>query len=63
LFETQTIQRVGLTTWSGNPRMMPFASKLGFKQEAVLRKVRYYQGKYYDSIKYGMLKSEWQVRH
>jgi len=63
LFESQVIERVVMTTWPGNPRMMAFASKLGFKQEAVLRKVRYYQGKYYGSIKYGMLKSEWQVRH
>ena len=60
LFETQTIERVGMTTWSGNQRMMSLASKLGFKQEAVLRKVRYYQGKYYDSVKYGILRTEWE---
>ncbi|MER0374325.1 GNAT family protein [Vibrio vulnificus] len=63
LFKKHQIERVGMTTWSGNPRMMALASKLGFKQEAVLRKVRYYQGKYYDSIKYGVLRSEWKVRN
>ncbi|ELB2761123.1 GNAT family N-acetyltransferase [Vibrio alginolyticus] len=63
LFKKHQIERVGMTTWSGNPRMMALASKLGFKQEAVLRKVRYYQGKYYDSIKYGVLRSEWEVRN
>ncbi len=51
-----------MTTWSGNPRMMSLALKLGFQQEARLRKVRYYQGKYYDSVKYGVLRSEWQER-
>ncbi len=62
LFESKEIQRVGLTTWSGNPRMMSLALKLGFQQEARLRKVRYFQGKYYDSVKYGMLRSEWLER-
>ncbi|MCG9785449.1 GNAT family N-acetyltransferase [Vibrio brasiliensis] len=59
LFENEVIERVGLTTWSGNPRMMSLALKLRFKQEARLRKVRYYEGIYYDSIKYGVLRSEW----
>ena len=30
LFSTLRIERVGLTTWSGNPRMMACAEKLGF---------------------------------
>ncbi|MEZ9289862.1 GNAT family protein [Vibrio lentus] len=62
LFESKQIERVGLTTWSGNPRMMSLALKLGFQQEARLRKVRYYQGEYYDSVKYGLLRCEWQER-
>ncbi|SBS35045.1 Putative ribosomal N-acetyltransferase YdaF [Marinomonas spartinae] len=62
LFQTKDIERVGMTTWSGNPRMMSLALKLGFQQEARLRKVRYYDGKYYDSVKYGVLRSEWQAR-
>ncbi|AJR09007.1 N-acetyltransferase [Photobacterium gaetbulicola] len=60
LFATKEIERVGLTTWSGNPRMMICAEKLGFLQEACLRKVRYYNGEYYDSVKYGVLRSEWK---
>ncbi|OOE93896.1 GNAT family N-acetyltransferase [Salinivibrio sp. AR640] len=63
LFNTREIERVGMTTWSGNPRMMSLALKLGFQQEARLRKVRYYEGKYYDSVKYGMLRSEWLERN
>lgn len=63
LFKNNRIERVGLTTWSGNPRMMSLALKLGFQQEARLRKVRYYDGEYYDSVKYGVLRSEWQERN
>jgi len=61
LFASHEIERVGMTTWSGNPRMMSLAFKIGFQQEARLRKVRYYQEKYYDSIKYGVLRSEWNA--
>ena len=52
------IERVGLTTWSGNPGMMRLSEKLGMTQEARIRKVRYYKGTYYDSIKYGILRDE-----
>ncbi len=61
LFDIHNIERVGMTTWSGNPRMMALALKLGFQQEARLRKVRYYRGHYYDSVKFGVLRSEWQA--
>ncbi len=60
LFTQHDIARVGLTTWSGNVAMMRCAQKLGFTQEARLRKVRYYKGEYFDSIKYGVLREEWQ---
>lgn len=59
IFNSYEIERVGLTTWSGNQRMMKAATALGMKQEAVLRKVRYYNGVYYDSVKYGVLREEW----
>lgn len=60
LFQTRSIERVGMTTWSGNQRMMSLAHKIGLKEEARLRKVRYYRGTYYDSMKYGILRSEWE---
>ena len=52
------IQHIGLTTWSGNQRMMKLAERLGLFCEARIRKVRYYNGVYYDSIKYGILRDE-----
>ncbi|WP_263079416.1 GNAT family N-acetyltransferase [Endozoicomonas sp. Mp262] len=59
LFHTLEIARVGLTTWSGNPRMMVCAEAIGMKLEARLRKVRYYNEHYYDSVKFGVLREEW----
>lgn len=53
------IEHIGLTTWSGNIRMMKAAEKLGMLQEARIRKVRYWQGEYHDSVKYGILRDEW----
>ncbi len=63
LYERETLERIGLTTWSGNPRMMALASKLGFKLEGQLRKVRYYNGQYHDAIRYGVLRSEWAAQN
>jgi RimJ/RimL family protein N-acetyltransferase len=61
LFEAEPhIQRVGYTTWSGNHRMMKLGEKLGMTKEAQIRKVRYWKGHYYDSVKYGVLREEWQ---
>lgn len=40
--------------------MMNLAEKLGLKKEAVYRKARIVDKKYYDSISYGILKEEWE---
>ena len=53
------LEHLGLTTWSGNVRMMSCAHGLGWQQEACIRRVRYWQGTYYDSVKYGVLREEW----
>lgn len=60
LFEDVTdLPHIGLTTWSGNKRMMKLADSLDMKLEGQIRQVRYWNGKYFDSIKYGILRSEW----
>jgi len=51
--------RLGLSTWSGNKRMMKLSEKLGLKKEAVYRKARIVNNEYYDSVSYGILKEEW----
>jgi RimJ/RimL family protein N-acetyltransferase len=63
LLKTQEIERVGATTWSGNPGMIACAIKAEMRLEAQLRKVRYYQGQYYDSVKFGVLREEWRLLH
>lgn len=60
LFNTLPLVRVGFTTWSGNERMIRAGEKLGMTMEARLRKCRYYNGVYYDSIRMGLLREEWQ---
>lgn len=62
LFSTMPLVRVGFTTWSGNKRMIRVGEKLGMQLEAKIRKVRLYEGVYYDSIRMGMLREEWEAR-
>lgn len=61
LFNTTSIPRLGLSTWSGNPMMMKCATSLGMKLEGRFRKVRFYNQQYFDSIHYGVLREEWQA--
>ena len=42
--------------------MMTVANKLGFLKEGQIRKVRYYQGQDYDSMKYRILREESATR-
>lgn len=51
--------RIGLTTWSGNLRMMHLAEKLKMKKEANFRMARIVNNQYYNSVSYGILRSEW----
>lgn len=62
LFETLAIGRVGITTWSGNPRMMRCAEKVGMQLEGRMRQCRYYEGVYYDSIRMGITREEWEAQ-
>jgi RimJ/RimL family protein N-acetyltransferase len=60
LFKTLPLVRVGFATWSGNHRMIRVGEKLGMQMEARLRKCRLYNGTYYDSIRMGILREEWE---
>jgi len=53
------IVRIGLSTWSGNLRMMKLAEKIGLKREAEYKRARIVNGEYYDSLSYGILKEDW----
>ncbi len=60
LFSHIPLVRIGLTTWSGNARMIKCAEKLGMTMEARIRKARQYNGEYFDSVKMGILREEWK---
>ena len=59
--ERPELIRIGLSTWSGNFRMVKLAEKLGLKKEAVYRKARIVDNEYYDSVSYGVLTDEWKM--
>src|SRR5699024_4894651 len=61
IFNSLPVVRVGLTTWSGNERMIHVGEKLGMQMEARIRKVSYYEGHYFDSTSMGMLREEWEA--
>lgn len=59
-FETyKGIQFIGLTTWSGNKAMIRTAEMMGLSKVAHVPRVRYWNGEYYDSLKYGVLRDDW----
>lgn len=59
LFDTYPdIQHLGFTTYSGNQGMMRLGEKCGLQLEGQIRKVRFWQENWYDSMKYGILRDE-----
>ncbi|MFD2170381.1 GNAT family N-acetyltransferase [Tumebacillus lipolyticus] len=61
LFTHLDTPRLGIGTWSGNFRMIGLAKKLGMIEEARVRKARIVNGEYFDAIKMGILREEWDA--
>jgi RimJ/RimL family protein N-acetyltransferase len=59
LFSHSDVHRIGLETWSFNPRMMRAAEKAGLVYEGAERELREWQGQRLDSVLYGLLRREW----
>lgn len=59
--ENPKLVRMGMSTWSGNERMMKLAEKLGFQKEATYRKARIVNGEYFDAVSYGILREDWNL--
>ena len=57
------ITRLGFTTWSGNLGMMKIGEKLGLTREATYKNARILDGKYYDSVSFGVQRDEFWGRH
>jgi RimJ/RimL family protein N-acetyltransferase len=59
LFSHSEVHRIGLETWSFNPRMKRVAEKLGLVYEGAERELREWQGQRLDFVHYGLLRREW----
>ena len=62
LFREMNLIRIGFTTWQGNPMMLRVGEKLGFVEEARIRRSCLVKGQFYDRISMGILREEWGAR-
>lgn len=63
LFQATDALRLDLATYSGNPGMVAVARRLGFVEEARMRKARRWSGGVHDSLVFGVLREEWKDRN
>jgi RimJ/RimL family protein N-acetyltransferase len=59
-FEAINLHRIEAETTEYNPKSAHLLKKLGFTQEGVLREAKYYNGKYHDIIRFGLLRKEFE---
>lgn len=62
LFTNSNVHRIGLDTFSFNPRMRHVAEKLGFVPEGMQREVLQWDGQWLDLVHFGMLRAEWEEK-
>jgi diamine N-acetyltransferase len=60
-FETLNLNRVWLHVYEYNPRGIRVYEKVGFRTEGRLRQETYRDGRYWDVIAMGLLRSEWDA--
>jgi RimJ/RimL family protein N-acetyltransferase len=60
-FNTLNLQRIGLRVFEDNERARHVYAKLGFIEEGRLRRDRFFNGEYYDTILMSILREEWQA--
>ncbi|AQU78898.1 MULTISPECIES: GNAT family protein [Planococcus] len=60
LFESTELHRLGMSTWSRNERMIIVAERMGMIIEARIRNARTVEGQYFEAIKMGILREEWE---
>jgi RimJ/RimL family protein N-acetyltransferase len=58
LFEKFKLNKIWIEASMANPRAIKAYEKVGFKKEGILREEFYSNGKYYDSVRFGILKRE-----
>jgi len=62
-FQIAGLHRVGIYYYSYNLGVKEFYERLGFVLEGRMRESVWYDGRWYDEIVLGMLKSEWKARN
>lgn len=62
LFSEMNLTRIGFTTWQGNPMMIGLGKKLGFVEEARIRRSCFVRGEFYGRIMMGILREEWEMK-
>jgi RimJ/RimL family protein N-acetyltransferase len=60
LFSVSELHKMGLDTWSFNPRMIRVAEKVGFLYEGCQREMRHWNGEWLDLLPSCTLREEWQ---
>ncbi len=59
-FETLNLNRLWLQVYEYNERALRCYERVGFKKEGVLRQENYREGRYWDTLVMGILRSEWK---
>ena len=62
-FEKLELNKVFLRVFANNPRAIASYTKVGFVQEGVFRDDVFIDGKPYDMVYMGILKSDWKEKH
>jgi RimJ/RimL family protein N-acetyltransferase len=62
LFGNSSVHRIGLDTWSLNPRMIHVAGKAGLIYEGAQREILLWQERRLDFVHFGITRKEWNTR-
>ncbi len=63
LFSACDYHRIQAGTYSEHFPGIALLTNLGFRKEAILREAVIFEGKYIDSLRFGLLKREWLSKH
>jgi [ribosomal protein S5]-alanine N-acetyltransferase len=61
-FSSLPVHRIYAETNADNRRARRLAERLGMRQEAQLKEVKYFRGRWWDTAVYAILKDEWHKR-
>lgn len=62
IFACYDVPSIGAGVYEFNHASVSVLESLGFTQEGRQRKYKFYDGRYYDNLKYGILREEWRCR-